>query len=577
MDKIRKQPGYATSQIRLLLSDLKNNNHSVRSKAVKRYKDYIAVYKPEVFDDDVDFLFTGELDGVPGLGLLFYSSEESKKNPGQLKRISQPVLSLIKYLITCDYDGEDNIFFDRFVSLQPAEYSKINFVKHILNDPNSKKGVGCDSMDLIKIIVEDHKDANNCLDPVDINLLIGDNKVCRERLNAFLQKGAAQDIVQIMNQFQEKKAQKPKVFRPTTWAELKYKPVPIQEGEDGEIDNSPVVEEDVAYPDPMALSELDLRATQALYSSGGLKNKQKTIVDSGVNDEDDDDDDDIFTIEGGATNPDGTKLVPSILPFEKYFSPTLYLTIVHGNIAFNDFKPGVENLQKYLSKQRLRREDMARAHFGLFVMCTEGLEWMKQYRKGKTMDDDGDVLETDETRLNKAHSSLEMAKADAQRALAPIMASMKKNRRIRNADQVLRRLASTLEYPHKMRQALDKGHLEEVISIYQRVQALPANSSLRILGRVKESSETVAADLKKICIEKLNTANSSFKELLRHAKILEDMDGLQSFVDHVKQSFHVQLNHYHKLIDELFEAFVNDAINAYTKVKSRSTNIIASF
>lgn len=565
MDQIRRKSGYATSQIRLLLADLKNSNHSVRNKAVKRFKDYIAVYKPEVFDDDVDYLFTGDLDGVQGPGLLFYSSEESKKNPGQLKRISQPVLSLIKYLITCDYDGEDNIFFDRFVSLTPEEYSKINFVKHILNDPASKKGVGCDSMDLIKIIVEDHKDGNNCLDPVDINLLIGDNKVCRERLNAFLQQGAAQDIVQIMNQYQEKKAQKPKVFRPTTWAELKYKPVPIQEGEDGEIDNSPVVEEDTAYPDPMALSELDLRATQALYSSGGLKNKQKTILDSGVQD-DDDDDDDLFTIEGGATNPDGTKIIPSILPFEKYFSPTLYLAIVHGNIAFNHYKPGVENLQKYLSKQRLRREDMARAHFGLFVMCTEGLEWMKQYRKGKTRDDDGDVLETDETRLNNAQKCLESAKVDTQRVLAPIMASMKKNRRIRNADQVLRRLASTLEYPHKMRQALDKGNLEDVISIYQRVQALPANSSLRILGRVKESSEAVAADLKNICIAKLNTPNPSFKELLRHAKILEDMDGIQSFVDNVKQSFNVQLSRFHNLIDELFEGFVNDAIAAYEKV-----------
>ena len=77
-------------------------------------------------------------------------------------------------------------------------------------------------MDIIKIIVEDHKDGNNCLDPVDINILIGDNKVCRERLNAFLQKEEAQDIVQIMNQYQEKKLQKPKVFRPTTWAEVKY-------------------------------------------------------------------------------------------------------------------------------------------------------------------------------------------------------------------------------------------------------------------------------------------------------------------------------------------------------------------
>ena len=162
-------------------------------------------------------------------------------------------------------------------------------------------------------------------------LLLGDNKICRERLSIFLQKKEAQDIVQIMNQYQEKKLQKPKVFRPTKWAELKYKPVTIQEGEDGEIDQNPTVEEDMAFPDPMALSELDLRATQVLYSSGALKDKQKTIFDTG-NDDDDDDDDDLY-ITTVATNPDGAKIFPSILPFEKYFSPLLYLSIIHGNIV----------------------------------------------------------------------------------------------------------------------------------------------------------------------------------------------------------------------------------------------------
>ena len=83
---------------------------------------------------------------------------------------------------------------------------------------------------------------------------------------------------------------------------------------------------------------------------------------------------------------------------------------------------------------------MARAHFGLFVMCTEGLEFMKSFRKGKdhdNNDDYDDAFETDDKRLNRAHALLQLAKTDAQRALGPIMASMKKNKKIRNAEQVL--------------------------------------------------------------------------------------------------------------------------------------------
>lgn len=82
MDAIRKSPNYAEGQIRALLSDLKNANHTVRIKAVKRFQDYVSTYRPQIFDDDVDFLFCGSAtedgDGVP-MGLLYYSGLDSGK------------------------------------------------------------------------------------------------------------------------------------------------------------------------------------------------------------------------------------------------------------------------------------------------------------------------------------------------------------------------------------------------------------------------------------------------------------------------------------------------------------------
>lgn len=78
MDAIRQSPSYAEGQIRLLLNDLKNVNHAVRIKAVKRFQEYVDAYHPDIYDDDVDFMFCGAMneDGV-GMGLLHYCGLDS--------------------------------------------------------------------------------------------------------------------------------------------------------------------------------------------------------------------------------------------------------------------------------------------------------------------------------------------------------------------------------------------------------------------------------------------------------------------------------------------------------------------
>jgi hypothetical protein len=78
MDAIRQSPSYAEGQIKLLLNDLKNVNHAVRIRAVKRFQEYIASYYPDIYDDDVDLMFCGALneEGV-GMGLLYYSGLDS--------------------------------------------------------------------------------------------------------------------------------------------------------------------------------------------------------------------------------------------------------------------------------------------------------------------------------------------------------------------------------------------------------------------------------------------------------------------------------------------------------------------
>ena len=72
--------------------------------------------------------------------------------------------------------------------------------------------------------------------------------------------------------------------------------------------------------------------------------------------------------------------ISSIVPSEKTFDTELFLTLVHGNITMADLKDGLENLIFSIQQKSAQRESLVREHFGLFVKCTEALEWLKGSR-----------------------------------------------------------------------------------------------------------------------------------------------------------------------------------------------------
>lgn len=88
MEGLKKTPGYAESQIKSLILDLKNTSHNVKLKAIAKFQQYIKTYSPDIYDDDVDYLYTGIVNGVDkGPGLIAYCGLDSEKHQGQLKRI----------------------------------------------------------------------------------------------------------------------------------------------------------------------------------------------------------------------------------------------------------------------------------------------------------------------------------------------------------------------------------------------------------------------------------------------------------------------------------------------------------
>lgn len=143
------------------------------------------------------FLFTGEdeIAGVSTLGLLHFCGLESEKQPGQLKRSSGPLLSLLCWLV----HQTDDIYLNNFVRLSTEHLSKINFPKHILNNNESSKLVlnigrqtkrnrAEEAFELLLILYQDHRNAEDEQDPIDLNFLLQSDQVCIDRFHSWLQK-----------------------------------------------------------------------------------------------------------------------------------------------------------------------------------------------------------------------------------------------------------------------------------------------------------------------------------------------------------------------------------------------------
>lgn len=241
---MRSQPAYAESQIRVLLSDLKNSSHSVKMKAVKRFQEYVEKYKPEPYDDDVDYLYTGALDGIPGPGLLYWAGLDSAKHGSQLKRIAGPVICLIKWLITLESDDWCNIFYERFIVLPMSELVKINFSKHIAHDGESgslaswsgqsRLGACEEALEILSILMSDYRreeEVEGEDEGLDLNRLLNNNKACKEKFTQYFQRSNADQIIKKVAREGERKKGDYREMRATTWASLVFKPVPLQEGE----------------------------------------------------------------------------------------------------------------------------------------------------------------------------------------------------------------------------------------------------------------------------------------------------------------------------------------------------------
>ena len=589
----------------------------------------------EIYDDDIDFLFTGvnsENNTMTSNGLLYYCGLNSEKHDGQLKRICAPAIHLLRWLITFKgYDEKNghNIFYDRFIQLPEKEYLKLNFSKHIITidkDMNLLKVAGMkgesrsgnyeDAMEILSYIVRDHKGVNGEPDPIELNYLIENNRTCRDKFLKWLQKTATAQMNVNNFSLENISNKKPiKIERPKTWEALHFKPVPLQEDEMGVLKDMDEGSADfkAPVPDPLGLQEVDLRVAQEVHEStvkATTTERSKGDRKSALNPSDriaimaklERDERGDSLLHSANASSDGYDEVPeeksenileSLLPTEKTFNPTLFLTFIHGNTTFTELMAGSKNLETTLTQQSSRRVNIVREHFGLFVLCAESLEWLKLVRKsgGDSLNDDDrdeNGLGSIGSRLIRAQGYLNSAKLEAQSALAPLLFRHKRSKEIRKAEQDLRNISSVVDVPHKLQKAFSDGNFEEVVSIYSKVVKMARakapndkSASSQIIDRIKAKAEGIMEDLKTRCETAMKRENlvPDVDSIVRYWKVLSmyvavieggETDA-EAHVEYLRSSF----DHHIAQFTSLFQMSFDDmqAAGAQVLLEGQTMNI----
>ncbi|RYG99531.1 hypothetical protein EON65_50205, partial [archaeon] len=189
----------------------------------------------------MDFLYTGQMDETNTLGLCYWCGADSEKHDGQLKRICGPVISLLRWLVTYE---EDTIFYERFVHLTAEELVKINFPKHILRNSSnlklnlpgqSRSGSSEDAFELLSILLSDHRNIEDEVDPLNMDYLLCSDKMCMQAFEDWLQTSNTEHIHEALNALKAIPSQNKDsvmVKRPATWGDLTLRYLPLQEGEE---------------------------------------------------------------------------------------------------------------------------------------------------------------------------------------------------------------------------------------------------------------------------------------------------------------------------------------------------------
>lgn len=142
---------------------------------------------------------------------------------------------------------------------------------------------------------------------------------------------------------------------------------------------------------------------------------------------------------------------------------------------------------------------------------------------------------------------------------------MQRAKQLKNADQILRRLLSTLEYPYAMQQMLAAGDFQSVLTIYRRVQSLPVASGLRIVKRIVNRSDIIMFEMKQKIMSILLNPTPVLPVLGKLVKILHEMEDEENCRLILQQCYERQIQTFEDQIKNIVNKSCEEFMRAYMR------------
>lgn len=427
--------------------------------------------------------------------------------------------------------------------------------------------------------------------------------------------------------------------RPTRWSAVQLRPVPLQEGEIQEGVVEAVVEdqdkEAKEVKDPLGLNGTNLVEIQLLYNEGKKLTNAASAADKkgrrkggkgggehtwladviqqdkrkkryadgddeageileGLSDddgteEDEEEDDDTDEEDNSAERDDNQneeEVRDSILPQDKRFNPTLFLFLLHSGATKQQLEKGLQNLDLVLDKQTKDRENIVRAHLGLFIHCADEIEKLRdamtnfsyqsqqQYEadQSRYADEEENIqlqqlLQQSELEggaggaslsdtLNRAKFYLDIAKTEIQKTLTPTLERIALNRKLRFQEKTLQKLASQnniLDSSTKLREFLKTKDLQRFVDEYLKVQQTDVlsrnelgnvasdSASFDILQQVKDGANKRAEEAIAYCKKMINAPSPGFSDILYYCGIILKLSTADMYYECLEQAYASQL------------------------------------
>jgi len=218
----------------------------------------------------------------------------------------------------------------------------------------------------------------------------------------------------------------------------------------------------------------------------------------------------------------------SILPTDPQFDPSLFLTLVHRNVSYQELQDSTSRLSRKTDNQVERLQNLVRDNFDLFIKCSEGIDIFADGQDDSNSANEG--MQKLQRRFRALDDIAESCGDQAKKSFKPLLDNTNQVRKVQSALSVLQRVAPLLQVPSLMRQHIENADFSSVVKAYRKVLVIDKDHcDVDLLKYVRtkasESAQEARSDLELILADETSSAGSLLDAIRDLSELISLLEG----------------------------------------------------